>query len=99
MAAGESCCDELGERALLAADTDRIGEMLALGLDEILFCRRGRLRKHYWATSIVDVHSCWMSWRAGQLEHQAVAVTAAHRLAGCDTLGCAGLLGAVPQYL
>ena len=42
-------------QALLDADTDRIGQATALGLDGTLFCRIGRLRTQAWATSVVDV--------------------------------------------
>jgi hypothetical protein len=38
-----------------AADTERIGAVDALGLDEILLCRTGRLRTQHWCTSIVEV--------------------------------------------
>ena len=41
--------------ALLDDDTNRIGDVTALGLDETLFCRRGRWRIQGWCTSIVDV--------------------------------------------
>ena len=41
--------------ALLAADTARISEVEALGLDETLMGRRGRFRTKAWGTSIVDV--------------------------------------------
>ena len=41
--------------ALLAADTDRVGPIDALGLDETLFVRTGRFRTQSWCTSIVDV--------------------------------------------
>ena len=41
--------------ALLAADTARISDVEAVGLDETLLWRRGRLRAKTWATSIVDV--------------------------------------------
>lgn len=41
--------------ALLEADTDRVGEVDALGLDETLFNRTGRWRTQQWCTSIVDV--------------------------------------------
>ena len=34
---------------------DRIGEVDALGLDEVLFCRRGEWRVRQWSTLIVDV--------------------------------------------
>lgn len=39
----------------LVEDPDRIGKVTALGLDETLFCRRGRWRTQRWCTSIVDV--------------------------------------------
>ena len=42
-------------KALLKADRERIGRVQALGLDEILFYRRGRYRQRRWATSVVDV--------------------------------------------
>jgi len=41
--------------ALLAADTERISDVAALGLDEHLMWRRGRFRAKAWATGIVDV--------------------------------------------
>ena len=41
--------------ALLDADTERISQVSALGLDEILLWRRGRFRTKAWATDIVDV--------------------------------------------
>ncbi len=41
--------------ALLAADTERISDVAALGLDEHLMWRRGRFGTRAWATSIVDV--------------------------------------------
>ncbi len=40
--------------ALIDADTERIGDVCALGLDEILLWRRGRFRTKAWATGIVD---------------------------------------------
>jgi len=39
----------------LVDDPGRIGEVSALGLDETLFCRKGRWRTQHWSTSIVDV--------------------------------------------
>jgi transposase len=39
----------------LVEDPNRIGAVTALGLDETLFCRRGRWRTQQWCTSIVDV--------------------------------------------
>ena len=44
-----------GAQALLDADGDRIAAVVALGLDETLFCRRGRFAQRAWSTSIVDV--------------------------------------------
>ena len=41
--------------ALLEADTARVGEVEAVGLDETLFWRRGRYRTKQWCTSVVDV--------------------------------------------
>ncbi|CAN5707401.1 ISL3 family transposase [soil metagenome] len=39
----------------LIEDPDRIGQPVALGLDETLFFRAGRWRHQHWSTSIVDV--------------------------------------------
>ena len=41
--------------ALLAADTGRVSDVAALGLDETLMGRRGRFGAKSWSTSIVDV--------------------------------------------
>ena len=41
--------------ALLEADTDRVGTVEAVGVDETLFWRRGRWRTKVWCTSVVDV--------------------------------------------
>jgi len=41
--------------ALLDADTNRVGAVEALGVDEVLFARLGRWRTQAWSTSIVDV--------------------------------------------
>ena len=46
--------------ALLAVDTQRVSQVSALGLDETLFCRRGRFNKRARPAGIVDV-------RRGQL--------------------------------
>jgi transposase len=46
--------------ALLDADTERIGEVSALGLDEVLMVRVGPYRRQEYSTQIVDV-------RCGQL--------------------------------
>jgi transposase len=50
--------------ALLEADTGRVGEVEALGLDETLFNRAGPWRTQQWATSIVNVGG---AGRAAQL--------------------------------
>ena len=42
-------------QALLDADTGRVGDVAALGVDEVLFARLGRWRSQAWSTSIVDV--------------------------------------------
>lgn len=42
-------------QALLDADTDRVGAVEALGVDEVLFGRFGRWRSQGWSTQIVDV--------------------------------------------
>ena len=42
-------------QALLDADTARVGDVSALGLDETLYKREGRWRTRRWCTSIVDV--------------------------------------------
>ena len=41
--------------ALLEADTSRVGEVSAVGVDETLFWRKGRFRTKVWCTSVVDV--------------------------------------------
>lgn len=41
----------------LVEDPARIGEPIAVGLDETLFCREGRWRRQRWCTSIVDVEA------------------------------------------
>ena len=41
--------------ALLAADTERVRDVVALGLDESLMWRPGRFRTKAWATGIVDM--------------------------------------------
>ncbi len=40
---------------MLDADVDRVGAVVALGVDEVLFARLGRWRTQAWSTSIVDV--------------------------------------------
>jgi transposase len=44
-------------QALLDADLARVGDVAALGVDEVLFARQGRWRTLAWSTSIVDVAS------------------------------------------
>jgi hypothetical protein len=39
----------------LVEDPDRIGQVTAVGLDEVLFARQGRWRTPVWSTSIADV--------------------------------------------
>ena len=41
--------------ALLAADTKRLKETTAIGLDETLFVRRGPYRRKSWSTTVCDV--------------------------------------------
>ncbi len=43
--------------ALLEADTDRVGKVEAVGVDETLFWRRGKYRTKQWCTSVVDVRN------------------------------------------
>ena len=40
----------------LVEGPDRIGEVTALGLDEVLFARLGKWRTQHWSTQLVDVH-------------------------------------------
>ena len=42
-------------KALLEADTSRVGAVQAVGMDETLFWRKGRWRSKQWCTSVVDV--------------------------------------------
>jgi len=44
-------------QALLDADADRVGQVEALGVDEVLFARLGPWRTQAWSTSIVDVQT------------------------------------------
>jgi transposase len=41
--------------ALLKADTKRLKDTTAIGLDEILFLREGRFRRKFWSTTVCDV--------------------------------------------
>ena len=43
--------------ALLDADENRVGQVEAMGVDEVLFARQGPWRTQAWSTSIVDVAS------------------------------------------
>ena len=86
--------------ALIDADTARISDVFALGLDEHLMWRRGRFRAKTWGTSIVDVGR-------GQLLDIVRGRTAkaptrwllrpAPRVARGDPLGGAGPLGPLPR--
>ena len=42
-------------KALLEADTSRVGEVEAVGIDETLFWRKGKWRTKIWCTTVVDV--------------------------------------------
>ena len=44
-------------KALLEADTSRVGQVEAVGVDETLFWRKGQWRTKQWCTSVVDVGS------------------------------------------
>ena len=44
-----------GAKHSWVADTDRIGEVGAVGIDETLLGRKGRWRTKVWCTSVVDV--------------------------------------------
>ena len=80
-------------RALLDADTERISEVAALGLDEHLMMRRGRFRAKTWGTSIVDVGRGQLldivRGRDRQSAHT-LAAAPAPRVAQGDPLGGAG---------
>ena len=39
----------------LIEDPNRIGSVVAIGLDEVLFCRHGPFRHRLWSTQVVDV--------------------------------------------
>jgi transposase len=41
--------------ALLRADTKRLKDTTAIGLDEILFLREGRFKRKFWSTTVCDV--------------------------------------------
>ena len=36
-------------------DPNRIGNTVAVGLDEVLFCREGQFKHRLWSTQVVDV--------------------------------------------
>jgi transposase len=40
---------------LLIDDPNRIGKTVAVGLDEVLFCREGKFKHRLWSTQVVDV--------------------------------------------
>lgn len=63
--AGELGCDwhtvntaVIAYGTVLVDDPARIGQVTAIGLDEVFFCRVGRFRRKRWSTSIVDVRRC-----------------------------------------
>jgi transposase len=73
----------------LVEDRDRIGEVSALGLDETLFCRRGRWRTQQWCTSIVDVsagHTQLLDVVAGRSAIGPTRWLAARRDAWCQAI-------------
>ena len=39
----------------LIDDPNRIGQTVAVGLDEVLFCREGKFKHRLWSTQVVDV--------------------------------------------
>jgi hypothetical protein len=39
----------------LSEDPNRIGDVTAIGLDEVLFCRSGLFKRRAWSTQVVDV--------------------------------------------
>jgi transposase len=49
-----AACVKYGE-ALMAADTKRLRDTNAIGLDETLFVRRGNYRRKSWVTTVCDV--------------------------------------------
>ena len=78
-------------QALLDADVDRVGQVEALGVDEVMFARVGRWRTQAWSTSIVDVG-------AGQLLDVIEGRSAAGLcdwLAGMGEVWCDGISWAV----
>lgn len=82
----------------LVEDPDRIGETMAVGLDEVLFARRGRWRTQAWSTSITDVaRGRLLDVIPGRSAAGACAWFAGRPagVARCDPLGGAGSVGAV----
>jgi len=84
--------------ALLGADTARISDVFALGLDETLMGRRGRFGAKAWSTSIVDVGrgQLWdiVPGRTADGARTVADVTP-RGVARSDPLGGAGPLGAL----
>ena len=60
-------------QALIDADTARISDVFALGLDETLMWRRGWFRTKAWSTSIVDVGRGQLLDRRGSIRRRAWA--------------------------
>jgi transposase len=85
--------------SLLVDDPARIGEVEALGLDEVLFARRGPPQ----AQGVVDVDrgrrhrvGCWMSWRAAIRRRCAPGCESRSWLVWPDRLRDAGSVRALP---
>ena len=82
----------------LIDDPNRIGNVTAIGLDEVLFCRSGPFKRRAWSTQVVDV-------ARGQLLDVVPGRDAASTCAwfaeqpvewcDCDPLGDVGSVGAV----
>ena len=91
--------------ALLEADTNRVGTVEALGLDETLFVRLGRFRTQQWCSSIVDVGTgaSRQADRADRGPHRRNGVGVARRstraMACRDPLGCVGHVRPLSQDL
>lgn len=67
-------------------EKDRIGEVTALGLDEVLFARLGKWRTQHWSTQPVDV-------RRGQLLDVVPGRNAAGPCAGSPSVMSGGATG------
>ncbi len=86
--------------ALLGADTDRIGEVGAVGIDETLFWRKGRWRTKVWCTSVVDVGGHQLIDIVGGRTADSAAFVVpipAPRVARRDPLGGVGHVRSLPE--